>query len=95
VNNGQEALDRVDGRSDYDAILMDLQMPVLDGFEATRRLLERGCRIPIIALTAHAMKDELEKVRQRGFADCLTKPINRPLLIETLVKVIRSELLTS
>jgi signal transduction histidine kinase/CheY-like chemotaxis protein len=82
VPNGQEAVTAWrDGR--YDLILMDCQMPVLDGYEATReiRILEAGKgRIPIIALTAHAMKDDDAKCIAAGMDHHLTKPLDREKL---------------
>jgi two-component system sensor histidine kinase/response regulator len=82
VANGQSAVAawRV-GR--YDLILMDCQMPILDGYEATReiRMLEAGQRhIPIVALTAHAMKDDAVKCMAAGMDYHLTKPLDRERL---------------
>ena len=82
VANGQDAVTAWrDGR--YDLILMDCQMPVLDGYEATReiRTLEAGKRrIPIVALTAHAMKDDDAKCMAAGMDHHLTKPLDRERL---------------
>src|SRR3984893_13660840 len=86
VSNGADALAAWQtGR--YQVILMDCQMPVMDGYQATReiRLRERGAdRIPIIALTADAMKGAERKCREAGMDDYLTKPLNRALLSETV-----------
>ena len=59
----------------YDAILMDIQMPILDGYQATEQLLSLGYKAPIIALTAHAMTTERDLCLARGFTDYLSKPV--------------------
>ena len=92
AGNGSIALEMVRKSPDcYQAILMDLQMPVMDGFEATRAIrdlkLER--HIPIIAMTAHALSEERQKCLQAGMDDHLTKPINPGLLYQTLSHLIR------
>jgi signal transduction histidine kinase/DNA-binding response OmpR family regulator len=82
VANGQEAVEAWRGGG-HDLILMDCQMPVLDGYEATReiRALEAGARhIPIVALTAHAMKDDDAKCKAAGMDHHLTKPLDRERL---------------
>ena len=71
-------------REVYDVVLMDIQMPILDGHQTTRKLRELGYRMPIVALTAHAMTEEREKSKQSGFTEFLTKPINRVELVEVL-----------
>jgi CheY-like chemotaxis protein len=63
---------------------MDIQMPGLDGFEATFRLREANYDKPILALTAHAMQGEKEKCIRAGFNDHLTKPVNRAALIRAV-----------
>ena len=72
----------------FDVVLMDVQMPILDGHEATKKLRQLKYAQPIIALTAHAMKEEREKCFESGFTEFLTKPIQRALLIEILARYI-------
>jgi len=72
--NGEDAVRLVEG-STYDLILMDCQMPVMDGYEATRRIRELGISTPIVALTAHAMSGDREKCHECGMQDYVAKPI--------------------
>jgi len=75
VANGRAAVDAV-GAERYDLVLMDIQMPEMDGFEATRhiRALPQGATLPIIALTAHALSGERERCLERGMTGYLAKP---------------------
>ena len=68
----------------YDLVLMDLQMPEMDGYQATRELRARGFAKPIIALTAHAMKEEKKRCLESGFDDHVTKPIDKVTLLQRL-----------
>lgn len=85
ANNGKEAIDALRER-DYDLVFMDCQMPIMDGYEATshiRNQLVLGS-LPIVALTANAMKGDQEKCLQAGMSDYLSKPINPMRLKEVL-----------
>lgn len=87
AGNGAEALEAL-AKDRFDVVLMDLQMPVLDGLSATRAVRARGDVTPIIALTANAMQDELQACLDAGMTDCLTKPLRLQRLIELLLRVL-------
>lgn len=73
--NGQEGLDKA-MQDDFDVILMDVQMPVMDGFEATGKMREQGIEVPIVALTANAMKGFEQSCLDVGYSDFFSKPID-------------------
>lgn len=85
ATNGLEAIEMFEKNS-YELILMDIQMPILDGYEATKRIRETDKDIPIIALTANAMKEDVEKTKNAGMNEHLNKPIEVEKLYETLLK---------
>lgn len=89
ANNGKEALDLFKSGK-YELILMDLQMPVMDGYEATKIIREIDKDIPIIALSANAMTEEVEKTKAYGMNEHLAKPIDVEKLFTTLSKYINS-----
>ncbi|GJM21268.1 MAG: hypothetical protein DHS20C15_11830 [Planctomycetota bacterium] len=91
--NGREAVD-AQGATSYAAVLMDCQMPVMDGFEATELIRQNeaeGCRIPIVAMTAHALQRDREHALRSGMDDFLTKPVTKDVLKDTLDRWIQSD----
>lgn len=89
ANNGKECMDMLKReRGDFDAILMDLQMPVMDGFEATEKIRnsKEFREIPIIAMTAHAMESDRIKCLEAGMNDHTSKPIDPVQLNRTLLR---------
>ncbi len=91
ADNGLIGIAKLRGEEPFDLILMDLQMPVMDGFEASRAIRAEGYSLPIISLTADAMTEVLEKCRDAGIDDNITKPIEINQFYATLYKWLPEE----
>jgi signal transduction histidine kinase/ActR/RegA family two-component response regulator len=92
ADNGRTGSDRaieaVAGGRPYDVIIMDMQMPEMDGYEATRRLRDRGIEVPVVALTANAMSGDRDRCIEAGCTDYATKPLNVPILLDLLSRLL-------
>ncbi|MFQ5598996.1 MAG: response regulator [Candidatus Krumholzibacteriia bacterium] len=94
ANNGREAVEAIE-KERFDIVLMDIQMPEMNGFEATAAIREmerqRGGHVPILALTAHAMKGDRERCLESGMDAYVTKPIQVKLLFETMESLVQPD----
>jgi len=90
VANGAQAIEKA-ADEEFDAVLMDMQMPVMDGFAATRKLRELGFRKPILALTAQVMREDKEKCFAVGCSTHLAKPFTQKVLTDTILRVLNEE----
>jgi len=88
ANNGKEAVEKLTaGPDNFNLVFMDIQMPEMDGLEATKIIRDKGFeRVPIIAITAHAMKDNREKCLEAGMNDYISKPIRKEVVFEMIKK---------
>ena len=89
ANDGKEAVDKALSNP-FDLIFMDIQMPNMNGYEATKALREKGLKTPIVALTANAMKGDDKKCIEAGCDDYMSKPIDRGRLIEVMSKYLQT-----
>ena len=87
AKNGQEAVEMVD-KNDYDIVLMDIKMPVMNGLEATKAIKEKHPDLPIIALTANAFDSDRQLALEAGCNDFLSKPVSSELCLKTIKKFV-------
>ena len=90
AENGQVAVDLAltaqQAGHAFDTVLMDMQMPIMDGYEATKRLKETGCVTPIVALTAHAMDEHRQQCLDAGCDDYMSKPFEQAMLLRIVAE---------
>ena len=97
AENGKEAADKIASAEEgaYDIVLMDIQMPVMDGYEATRTIRAMPAqwmqKIPILAMTANAFEEDRKKALEVGMNGHLAKPIDAEKLLEMLAEVLKKE----
>jgi CheY-like chemotaxis protein len=86
ANNGKEAVEKVtDSTGVYDLVFMDVQMPEMDGLDATKMIRRKGFNtVPIVAMTAHAMAGDREKCLEAGMDGYITKPIKKEIIFKTI-----------
>lgn len=89
AKNGEESIEKFKENKNIDLILMDLKMPVMDGYEATRQIKQLSENMPIIALTAYTESESIEKAKSKGFDDYLEKPVKRTELFERIGELIK------
>ena len=87
ASNGKEAVELSD-QQQFDLIMMDMKMPVMDGLEATRLIKEKHPDLPIIALTANAFETDRQATFEAGCCDFISKPFSREKCLETIAKYI-------
>ena len=87
AKNGQEAVDMVE-RGDFDLVLMDIKMPVMDGLEATRRIKAAHPSLPVVVLTANAFDNDRAMAMEAGCDEFLSKPISSELCLKTIAKIV-------
>lgn len=90
AEHGVEALDVLQKNDQIEVVLMDIMMPVMDGYEAMRKMKENSVTadIPVIAVTARAMKGDREKCLKAGASDYISKPVNLAVLLEKMERLI-------
>lgn len=100
VENGLQTVESLCGSVDgdyrnynrFDLIVTDMQMPVMDGYTAVELLRRKGCHLPIVALTAHAMNEDADKCLRAGCDLFLSKPIDRNELLDACARLIKNKM---
>lgn len=87
ARNGQEAVEMVE-KSEYDIVLMDIKMPVMDGLEATKAIKEKFPELPVVALTANAFDSDRQLAVEAGCDDFLSKPVSSDLCLKTIKRFV-------
>jgi CheY-like chemotaxis protein len=90
ARNGKEAVEKVD-KENYDMVLMDIKMPVMDGLEATKQIKEKFPDLPVIALTANAFDSDRQLAFDCGCDEFLSKPISSEICLKTVAKFLGEE----
>ena len=96
AENGKEAVDKVAASQpgEYSAVLMDIQMPIMNGYEATKAIRALGgeiARIPILAMTASAFSEDVAKAKSEGMDGHIAKPIDIPQMMQTLTEIVNKK----
>ena len=86
ASNGQEAVEKALSEK-FDVILMDIQMPYMDGLEAQKKIKSSGNPVPIFAVTASSQREEKSKILKAGFAAFISKPLNKDFLFSSILSV--------
>ena len=87
--DGKDAVDKA-ATNFYDLILMDVQMPIMNGYEASREIRKSGNSVPIIAMTANAMPEDIKRAKNAGMNDHIAKPLDLPKMLEKIQRILRS-----
>ena len=87
AKNGQEAVEMAD-KAEYDIVLMDIKMPVMDGLEATKKIKEAHPNLPVVALTANAFDSDRQLAMDAGCDDFLSKPVSSDACIQVIKKLV-------
>jgi len=90
ASNGSQAVEMINSSNDIQLVLMDIKMPVMSGIEALKELKKKDFQIPVIAQTAYAYSDEIIKIKEVGFSDYISKPINAKNLYLLMSKYLKS-----